>query len=118
MRKLAEGARWFNQALRRGKLVIKRKAARLRRKYKKVGVIVKPAAAHKIVRVNVRSQTAPPKPRVNAEVNFRCQTDYNRTVGCVHRVPYATECSRPPSTKEKPAELAAGNMIDLLRFLS
>ena len=55
MRKLAEGARWFNQAFSHGKLVIKRKAARLRRKYKKVDIIVKPAAAHKIVRVNARS---------------------------------------------------------------
>ncbi len=55
MRKLAERARWFNQSLRRGNLEIKRKAALLRRKYKKVGVIVKPAAAHKIVRVNARS---------------------------------------------------------------
>lgn len=55
MRKLAETARWFNQSLRRGKLEIKRKAAQVRRKYKKVGVIVKPAAAHKIARVNARS---------------------------------------------------------------
>ena len=55
MRKLAERARWFNQSLRRGNLEIKRKAARLRRKYKKVGVIVNFAAAHKIVRVNARN---------------------------------------------------------------
>jgi len=55
MRKLAEGARWFNQAFSHGKLVIKRKAARLRRKYKKVDIIVKPAAADKIMRVNARS---------------------------------------------------------------
>lgn len=55
MRKLADGAQCFIQTLRRGKLEIKRKAARLRRKYKKVGIMVKLAAAHKIMRVNARS---------------------------------------------------------------
>lgn len=67
IRKLAEGGRCFIQALRRGKLVIKRKAAQVRRKYKKVGIIVNFAAAHKIVRVIARSQTAPSKPGVNAQ---------------------------------------------------